>query len=272
MTDVASSLTLAVARQYDLFQTSLELLQKDRKFLNYGYTVSGSETYEARQQHLCLEVFHAAEIGKDDVLIDVGFGSGEQDFLLSNTCEFRRLIGFNISERQVRYANERAIRENLAHKLSFRLGEAERLSDVEGSSVDRVLAIECAFYFDRPRFYQRAAQVLKPGGLVVLADIAFADCPAFLTRAEDLRRVGTQSMNRTAWERHFRTRSVRCINEQTRPGAQMTVWQILKTAPFSRLSAAERHEWLKMAFYSQLVALGLQVGFIQYDLIVLQKT
>jgi hypothetical protein len=62
-----------------------------------------------------------------------------------------------------RYANQRAILENLAHKLSFRLGEAERLPGVEGASVDRVLAIECAFYFDRPRFYERAAQVLKPG-------------------------------------------------------------------------------------------------------------
>ena len=269
----ASSLTRTVARQYDLFQTSLESLQKDRKFLNYGYTVSGTETYEVRQQRLCLEVFEAAEIGKNDVLVDVGFGSGEQDFLLSNACEFRHLIGFNISERQVRYANERAIREDLADKLSFELGEAERLAGVEGSSVDRVLAIECAFYFDRPRFYERAAQVLKPGGLMVLADIALADCAAFLTRrTEDLRRVGTASSNRTAWERHFRTRSVRRINEHTRPGAQMTVWQILKTAPFSRLSAAERHEWLKMAFSSQLVALGLLVSFVQYDLIVLQKT
>jgi hypothetical protein len=94
MTDVASSLTRTVARQYDLFQTSLELLQKDRKFLNYGYTVSGTETVEARQQRLCLEVFQAAEIGKDDVLVDVGFGfgSGEQDFLLSTACEFRRLM------------------------------------------------------------------------------------------------------------------------------------------------------------------------------------
>ena len=41
--------------------------------------------------------------------------------------------------------------------------------------------------------------------------------------------------------------------------------------PFSRLSAAERREWMKMAFSSQLVALGLQVSFIQYDPIVLQK-
>ena len=101
--------------------------------------------------------------------------------------------------------------------------------------------------------------------------IAFADGAAFLTRcAGDLQRVGTQSSNRTAWERHFRTRSVRRINEHTQPGAQMTVWQILKTA--SRLSAAERYAWLQMSFFSQLVALGLLVSFIQYDLIVLEKT
>ena len=102
--------------------------------------------------------------------------------------------------------------------------------------------------------------------------------PRFLHRGFSLsgptyrRLVGTQSSNRTAWEIHFRTRSVCRLTERTRPGAQMTVWQILKTAPFTRLTAAERHEWLKMAFYTQLVALGLQVSFIQYDLIVLQKT
>ena len=41
MTDFASSLTRTIARDYDLFQASLEFLQKERKFLNYGYTVSG---------------------------------------------------------------------------------------------------------------------------------------------------------------------------------------------------------------------------------------
>jgi len=137
MTDFASSLTRTIARDYDLFQASLEFLQKERKFLNYGYTVSGKETYEERQERLCLEVFEAAEIGQGDVVIDVGFGSGEQDFLLSNTCEFSRLVGFNISERQVRYANERAVRENVAHKLSFRLGEAERLLGVSKATLYR---------------------------------------------------------------------------------------------------------------------------------------
>ena len=87
MTDFASSLRVPLRARTNLFQASLEFLQKDRKFLNYGYTVSGKETYEERQERLCLEVFQAAEIGQGDVVIDVGFGSGEQDFLLSNTCE-----------------------------------------------------------------------------------------------------------------------------------------------------------------------------------------
>jgi ubiquinone/menaquinone biosynthesis C-methylase UbiE len=271
MTDFASSLTRAIARQYDLFQASLEAVGTARKFLNYGYTTSGGEPIEARQERLCVETFRAAAIGPDHVVVDVGFGSGEQDFLLARTSEFGRLIGFNISERQVRYATDRARRERLDHKLTFCLGEAETLPGIADASVDRLIAIECAFYFDRPAFYRRAAQVLKPGGLLVAADIALSDRLGFLTRREDLRRVGTASANRREWERSFRTRSVRHINRHTRPGVQLSVWQILKTAPFAHLTLAERREWLKMAYYSQLVALGLSVGLVAYDLVVLEK-
>ena len=132
--------------------------------MNYGYTVSETETFEERQQRLCLEVFQAAEIGKGDVLIDVGFGSGEQDFLLSNAYEFRRLIGFNISERQVRYANERALLENGTQAVvpPGRGRASFRCRGIIGgsSSGDRVRVL-----LRRPRFYERAAQVLKPGGL-----------------------------------------------------------------------------------------------------------
>ena len=271
MTEIASSLTRAVARQYDLFQTSLETIGKRRTFLNYGFTVTGDEPLEERQQRLCLEVFGAADIGPDHLVVDVGFGSGEQDFLLTRTMEFQRLIGFNISDRQVRYATDRARGEKLDGKLTFCLGEAESLPGIADASVDRLLAIECAFYFDRPRFYRRAAQVLKPGGLLVAADIALSDRLAFLTRREDLQRVGTVSENRREWERSFRTRSVRHINRQTRPGVQMSVWRILKAAPFARFTAAQRREWLKMAYYSQLVALGLSLELVTYDLVVLEK-
>jgi cyclopropane fatty-acyl-phospholipid synthase-like methyltransferase len=271
MNDFPSELTGGISRQYDLFQSSLESLDKQRKYLNYGYTVTGRESYEERQERLCLEVFRAAKLNASDVVVDVGFGSGEQDFLLAGNFAFATLTGFNIAPRQVQYASARAAQEGLDAKLAFRLGEAEVLPGVESASVDRVMAIECAFYFDRPRFYRRAAEVLKPGGLLVMADIAFADRARFLARREDLRRVGTRTENRSEWEKSFRTRSLVPIHKQARPGAQMTVFQILKTLPRARMSWGERAEWLKMAFYSQLVALGLATGLLHYDLIVLEK-
>ena len=269
--EFGSSLTNAVARQYDLFQQSLEAIEKERKYLNYGYTVDGNEPIEERQQRLCAEVFGAAGIAADHMVVDVGFGSGEQDFLLARTTEFGRLVGFNISSRQVRYASERASREKLDHRLTFRLGEAEALPGLEAGSVDRLVAVECAFYFDRPRFYRRVAEVLKADGLLVLADIQFSDRLAFVTRREDLRRVGTASGNRREWERYFRARSIRNINRETRPGVQMSVWHTFKGALLGRLTIAQRREWLKMAFYSQLVAIGLALDLLTYDLIVLEK-
>lgn len=267
-----ASQTGAVARQYDRFQATLESLGKPQKYLNYGYTLSGRESYEERQRRLCEEVFHAAALEPESRIIDVGFGSGEQDFLLLRTCEFKTLLGFNISERQVRYATARAEAEGVAGRLAFRLGRAEELPGVEPASVDRILAIECAFYFDRPRFYKRAAEVLRPGGLLVAADIALSDRLSPLTRwREDFARVGTRSANQQAWERHFRTRSVTDINRETRPGAQMTVTRIIGSVRGPAVGAEERGEWLKMAYYSQLVALGLLTRLIRYDLVVLEK-
>lgn len=267
----SSDLTGKVSRQYDLFQTSLEALDKPQKYLNYGYTITGRETYEERQEQLCLEVFRAAQLEREHVVVDVGFGSGEQDLLLARTCDFARVIGYNIAAAQVRYASARAAREGLEGKLEFREGEAEILPGLAPASVDRVLAIECAFYFDRPRFYRRAAEVLRPGGLLVLADISLADRLRGVARRDDFRRVGTISGNRTEWEKSFHTRALTPIHKETRAGAQLTVAQILKTVPRSRMSRAERREWLKMAMYSQLVAIGLWCRALRYDLIVLEK-
>lgn len=271
MNEASSDLTRKVSRQYDLFQTSLESLEKPQKYLNYGYTVTGRESYEERQERLCLEVIRAAELRNDHVVVDVGFGSGEQDFLLARTSEYGRVIGYNIAAEQVRYATARAAREGLGGKLEFRHGEAEVLPGLASQSADRILSIECAFYFDRPRFYKRAAEVLKPGGRLILADISFSDGLGWIARREDFKRVGTISGNQAEWEKSFRTRALTPIHRETRPGAQMTVWQILRSVLRGGMSGPQRKEWLKMAMYSQLVALGLWSRMLRYDLIVLEK-
>ena len=277
MTDphIISTVTRAIGSQYDEFQTSLESLESlgvQQKYLNYGFRVSPDQTYEETQVQLCLEVFGAAGITSGDVVVDVGFGSGEQSLLLASKFEFQQYTGFNISVNQVHYATHRAAERNLSHKLSYRHGEAEALPGVANGSVDKLTAVECAFYFDRPRFYARAAEVLKPGGRAVIADIALCNALGFLTgMREDFRRVGTTASNRRTWEQHLITKSIRDINPETRPGVQGTVFRIIKLASMAHITGKQRREWWKMAFYTQLVAIGQLLGMVRYELIVLEK-
>ena len=272
---IESTVTRAIGAQYDAFHASLESLGplgEQQKYLNYGFLASRDQGYEESQAQLCLEVFRAAEIAPSDVIVDVGFGSGEQSLLLMGKYDFAQCTGFNISANQVRYATHRAADRKLSHKLAYRHGEAEVLPGIADGSVDKLMAIECAFYFDRPRFYERAARVLKPGGRAVLADITLSGVLGFLGRwREDFRRIGTRAANRREWEKHLVTRSVRDINPETRPGVQRTVFRILRLSSMAAISGAQRRQWWKMAFYTQLVAIGQVLGLVRYQLIVLEK-
>src|SRR5215831_18470092 len=77
-----------VGAQYDAFQIGLERIEKPQKYLNYGYASEWARTYEERQAELCRQVFALAEIGPGDTVVDVGFGSGEQDLLLARERGF----------------------------------------------------------------------------------------------------------------------------------------------------------------------------------------
>ena len=261
-----------VAGQYDRFQDSLEQLDKDDKYLNYGYTTHRSQTYEERQEALCRLVFDAARVEPTDHVVDVGFGSGAQDLLWAHDAEFERLTGFNISSHQVDYATRLAAEHGFQDRLRFVHGAAEDLPGLEPGTADRLLAVECAFYFRRADFYRRAAEVLRPGGLLVAADICFHDAARpLLARRPDLRRVGTLRANRDLWEQDFHTEEVRPIHRQVRPGVQMTVSRILRTVPGSGFARDVRRQWWSMAFWSQLVALGLWTRILRYDLVVLRR-
>lgn len=266
-------MTEFVAHQYDDFQTILEALNKERKYLNYGYRKSRSDSYEQKQEQLCTLVYDAAEIQPHHILIDVGFGSGEQDFLLANRYQFAALHGFNIASSQVEYAQGRAAALGLK-KLHFHHGQAESMAVMASGQADRVMAVECAFYFDRSRFYAEAARVLKPGGLLVLADITFSDrLKAFTRLADDLERVGYLGKNQESWEKHFHTRRLQTIHRETIPGAQQTVGILLRMIlKHFRWKDRQAYRTLwKMAVSTQITVIGFLTRLIRYDLIVLEK-
>jgi arsenite methyltransferase len=87
------------------------------------------------------------------------------------------VIGVDLSTHNVAHANAEADRLGLEGRVSFRVGDAERLP-LDDESVDAVIC-ECAFctFPDKPAAACEFARVLKPGGRVGLSDITRAPGP-----------------------------------------------------------------------------------------------
>lgn len=260
-----------VAEQYDFFQKTIEGLEKKKKYLNYGYSTKLFESLDTKQEQLCLKVFEAANIQPDDTIVDVGFGSGEQDFLLAKKYEFAKLIGFNISKMQVEYARKRAAAEKLSDKLTFFDSAAENMETLSDHSIDKMVAVECAFYFNRPLFYKEASRVLKKGAYLVAADISLSTRLTFLTKRREIwQRLGSDSENKKLWEKHFNTVSVTNINKRVFPGAQMAALLIMANI-FRKIESNEKKTWLNMALASQVIAIGVLTNLINYNIITLEN-
>ena len=98
---------------------------------------------------------------KPDLLVDVGCGSGQCTNIFQPY--FKKLIGVDISEKQLRIAGTL----NQFNNIEFHKGSGENIP-VEDKSVDLLVAASAAHWFNLPDFYEEAKRVLKPSGCVSL--------------------------------------------------------------------------------------------------------
>lgn len=106
-------------------------------------------------------------------VLDVASGAGTTAMLLAQECDVL-VDGVDLAGPSVHRATQAAQAAGLAHRVRFRVGDAERLP-FDDATFDAIIC-ECAFcvFPDKPAAAAEFARVLKPGGRLGLTDVTVA--------------------------------------------------------------------------------------------------
>jgi SAM-dependent methyltransferase len=104
-------------------------------------------------------------------ILEIGPGPGWMAIALAKAHRAARVTGIDISEAFVALANENSLREGVADRATFMVGDAAQMSEFADRSFDVVMSNQSFHYWEKPEsVLDQIARVLKPSGVFCIGD------------------------------------------------------------------------------------------------------